>query len=107
MIDRRTLITAALAVIITPISTRTALAEAAMSRITAYAFWFFQALDRQVWPINVDSSFKRVEQQPELRALFNIFLHLGLQYAESIAGRSQLQHKIGTKRRKFFLLLIG
>src|SRR6266576_4759529 len=40
MIDRRTMITAALAMIITPISTRTALAEAAMSRITAYAFSF-------------------------------------------------------------------
>src|SRR6266571_4209105 len=33
MIDRRTMITAALAVIITPISTRTALAEAAICRI--------------------------------------------------------------------------
>jgi glutathione peroxidase len=40
MIDRRTMITAALAVIATPISTRTALAQAAMSRVTAYAFSF-------------------------------------------------------------------
>src|SRR5258705_13358332 len=40
MIDRRTMITAALAVIATPISTRTALAQAAMSRLTAYAFSF-------------------------------------------------------------------
>src|SRR5229473_5192173 len=40
MIDRRTMIAAALAAITTPISTRTALAQAAMSRITAYAFSF-------------------------------------------------------------------
>ncbi len=40
MIDRRTVITAALAAIAAPVSTRTALAQAAMSRITAYAFSF-------------------------------------------------------------------
>ena len=40
MIDRRTMITAALAVVATPVSARTALAQAAMSRITAYAFSF-------------------------------------------------------------------
>src|SRR5713226_224339 len=40
MIDRRTMITAGLAAITTPISTRTVLAQAAMSRITAYAFSF-------------------------------------------------------------------
>jgi glutathione peroxidase len=40
MIDRRTMITAALAAIITPLSTRTVLAQAAMSRITAYVFSF-------------------------------------------------------------------
>jgi glutathione peroxidase len=40
MIDRRTVITAALAAIAAPVSTRTALAQAGMSRITAYAFSF-------------------------------------------------------------------
>ena len=40
MIDRRTVITAALAAMAAPASTRTALAQAAMSRITAYAFSF-------------------------------------------------------------------
>jgi glutathione peroxidase len=40
MIDRRAMITAALAVVASPASTRTALAQAAMSRITAYAFSF-------------------------------------------------------------------
>src|SRR5712671_3331961 len=40
MIDRRTIITAALAAIASPASTRTTLAQAAMSRITAYAFSF-------------------------------------------------------------------
>src|SRR6266576_1653302 len=40
MIDRRKMIAAALAAFATPISTRTALAQAAMSRITAYAFSF-------------------------------------------------------------------
>src|SRR5882724_11239108 len=40
MINRRTIMTAALAGIAGAISTRTALAEAAMSRITAYAFSF-------------------------------------------------------------------
>ena len=40
MIDRRTMITAALAAVATPTSTRLALAQAAMSRITAYAFSF-------------------------------------------------------------------
>ena len=40
MIDRRTMITAALAAIASPVSARTALAQAAMSRITAYAFSF-------------------------------------------------------------------
>jgi glutathione peroxidase len=40
MIDRRLIITAALAAIADPASTRTALAQAAMSRITAYAFSF-------------------------------------------------------------------
>jgi glutathione peroxidase len=40
MIDRRTMITAALAAVATPTSTRIALAQAAMSRITAYAFSF-------------------------------------------------------------------
>jgi len=40
MIDRRTIITAGLAAITTPISTRTVLAQAAMSRITAYVFSF-------------------------------------------------------------------
>jgi glutathione peroxidase len=40
MIDRRTMITAALAAIASPTSIRTALAQAAMSRITAYAFSF-------------------------------------------------------------------
>jgi glutathione peroxidase len=44
MIDRRTIVTAALAAIAAPVSTRTALAQAAMSRITAYAF-SFPALD--------------------------------------------------------------
>ena len=40
MIDRRTIVTAALAAIAAPVTTRTALAQAAMSRITAYAFSF-------------------------------------------------------------------
>jgi glutathione peroxidase len=40
MIDRRAIIAAALAAIASPASTRTALAQAAMSRITAYAFSF-------------------------------------------------------------------
>src|SRR5260370_8812162 len=40
MIDRRTMITAGLAAITTPISTRTVLAQAAMSRVTAYVFSF-------------------------------------------------------------------
>ncbi len=40
MIDRRKMITATLAAFATPISTRTALAQAVMSRITAYAFTF-------------------------------------------------------------------
>src|SRR5258706_9866415 len=44
MIDRRTLFTAALAAIAGPAPTRTVLAQAAMSRITAYAF-SFPALD--------------------------------------------------------------
>ena len=40
MIDRRTIFTAALAALAGPVSARTALAQAAMSRITAYAFSF-------------------------------------------------------------------
>ncbi len=44
MIDRRTILRAALAAIAIPASTRTVLAQAAMSRITAYAF-SFPALD--------------------------------------------------------------
>src|SRR5260370_26752695 len=40
MIDRRTMITAGLAALTTPISTRTVLAQAAMSRIPAYVFSF-------------------------------------------------------------------
>src|SRR5476649_995164 len=40
MMDRRTLITAALVAIAGPAPIRTALAQAAMSRITAYAFSF-------------------------------------------------------------------
>jgi glutathione peroxidase len=40
MIDRRTIVTAALAAIATPSVTRRAAAQAAMSRITAYAFSF-------------------------------------------------------------------
>jgi glutathione peroxidase len=40
MIDRRTMITAALTAVATPTSTRLALAQAAMSRITPYAFSF-------------------------------------------------------------------
>jgi glutathione peroxidase len=40
MIDRRAIITAALAAVASPASKRTALAQAAMSRITAYAFSF-------------------------------------------------------------------
>ena len=44
MIDRRTILTAALAVGVGPLATRAARAQAAMSRITAYAF-SFPALD--------------------------------------------------------------
>ena len=44
MIDRRTMMTAALAAIAAPASMRTVLAETAMSRITAYGF-SFPALD--------------------------------------------------------------
>jgi glutathione peroxidase len=44
MIDRRTILSAALAAIATPAATRTVLAQAAMSRITAYTF-SFPALD--------------------------------------------------------------
>jgi glutathione peroxidase len=40
MIDRRTIVAAALAAIASPVVTRRALAETAMSRITAYAFSF-------------------------------------------------------------------
>src|SRR5258707_5540300 len=40
MIDGRTIITGGLAAITTRVSTRTVLAQAAMSRITAYAFSF-------------------------------------------------------------------
>jgi glutathione peroxidase len=40
MIDRRTIMTAALAAIAGSASTRRVLAQPAMSRITAYAFWF-------------------------------------------------------------------
>ena len=45
MIDRRTIVTATLAAIATPVVTRRAMAEAAMSRITAYAF-SFSALEK-------------------------------------------------------------
>lgn len=44
MINRRTILTAALAVAVAPLATRAALAQAGMSRITAYAF-SFRALD--------------------------------------------------------------
>jgi glutathione peroxidase len=44
MIDRRTIMTAALAAIVAPASTRTASAQAPVSRITAYSF-SFPALD--------------------------------------------------------------
>jgi glutathione peroxidase len=44
MIDRRTILTAALAVAVGPLATRAARAQAAMSRITAYAF-SFRSLD--------------------------------------------------------------
>jgi glutathione peroxidase len=44
MIDRRTILTAALAVAAAPLATRAARAQAAMSRITAYAF-SFRSLD--------------------------------------------------------------
>ena len=40
MIDRRTILTAAMAAIAGPVSTRIARAQPAMSRITAYAFSF-------------------------------------------------------------------
>ncbi len=40
MIDRRTLFTVALAAVATPVSTRAVLAQAGMSRVTAYAFSF-------------------------------------------------------------------
>jgi glutathione peroxidase len=40
MIDRRVMVTAALAAIAVPLATRRTLAQAAMSRITAYAFSF-------------------------------------------------------------------
>ena len=40
MIDRRTFFTAALAAVATPASTRAVLAQAGMSRVTAYAFSF-------------------------------------------------------------------
>lgn len=40
MIDRRTIITAALAAIAGPVSARSAMAQGAVSRITAYAFSF-------------------------------------------------------------------
>jgi glutathione peroxidase len=40
MIDRRTMLTATLAMLACPAATRTAMAQAAMSRITAYAFSF-------------------------------------------------------------------
>jgi glutathione peroxidase len=40
MVDRRTIITAAMAAIASPVATRAALAQAVMSRITAYAFSF-------------------------------------------------------------------
>jgi glutathione peroxidase len=44
MINRRTMLTAALAAVAAPVTTPTALAQAPMSRITAYAF-SFKALD--------------------------------------------------------------
>jgi glutathione peroxidase len=44
MINRRTILTAALAVAVAPLATRAALAQAGMSRITAFAF-SFRALD--------------------------------------------------------------
>src|SRR5260221_14437529 len=40
MIDRRTIITAALAAIASPVASRSAMAQGAVSRITAYAFSF-------------------------------------------------------------------
>ena len=40
MIDRRTIITAALAAIAGPVAARSAMAQGAVSRITAYAFAF-------------------------------------------------------------------
>ena len=40
MLDRRTIVTAVLATIASPVATRHAVAQAAISRITAYAFSF-------------------------------------------------------------------
>jgi glutathione peroxidase len=40
MIDRRTILTTALAAVAAQVSTRTASAQAPVSRITAYGFWF-------------------------------------------------------------------
>jgi glutathione peroxidase len=88
MIDRRTILTAALAVAAGPVATRAARAQAAMSRITAYAF-SFRSLDggdislaeytgRPLLIVNTASLCGYTPQYAGLQELWNEFHGRGL-----------------------------
>jgi glutathione peroxidase len=88
MIDRRTIIAAALAAIAAPISTRSALAQAAVSRITAYAFSFpalaggdirlAEYADRPLLVVNTASLCGYTPQYAGLQELWTQFHDRGL-----------------------------
>jgi glutathione peroxidase len=88
VIERRAIITAALAAIAGPASMRTALAQAAMSRITAYAFSFpalaggdIRLADyagRPLLVVNTASSCGFTPQYAGLQELWNQFHDRGL-----------------------------
>jgi glutathione peroxidase len=104
MIDRRTMITAALAAITIPVSTRTVLAQPAMSRITAYVFSFpalaggdirlAEYAGRPLLVVNTASLCGFTPQYAGLQELWTEFRGRGLDYWRSL----ERLRRAGTRR---------
>src|SRR5215213_611894 len=79
--------------------------ESAQQRLARDGLGVFQDFDLSAGAVDVDLPGGRVEQPPQLRAVFDVLLHLLLQPLQRVGQRAQLHDEVRADRRKSLALL--
>ena len=58
-------------------------------------------------PVHVHALFERVEEPTEPSTVLEVFIHLGFECRNAVAGRAKLGHEIWTQRSEFLLIFLA